>query len=325
MFTCKTLEVRLDLFDGGAAAPAPAGPSEGGSQALPGPTRRGKTGGEPAPKVVYGKQAAPEGEERGPDAGDQKQTEGEAAKEAKPAEEPPEERKARFKALVEGEFKDLYTEETQRIIDARFRDVKTLQEQMNAHKPILDLLAQRYHVDDGDPAKLAKAIEADDAYWTAAAEEAGMSVEQYKDFARMQRENESLKEAQRRQQREEASRRQLDTWMADAEKVREAYPEFDLNAEVKDPQFLKLLRSGIPMQKAYEVLHMDLITGQMVQKTAQETEKKVVDGIRAKGARPVEGGVPQGGVLMKTDVSKLTRKDRAEIARRVARGERIEF
>ena len=59
---------------------------------------------------------------------------------------------------------------------------------------------------------------------------------------------------------------------------------------------------------------------------AKATEKQVVDGIRAKGARPQENGTTsQGAFIVKDDVSKLSKRDRAEIIRRAARGEHIEF
>ena len=42
--------------------------------------------------------------------------------------------------------------------------------------------------------------------------------------------------------------------------------------------------------------------------------------------RPQENGTLQsGGMIVKNDVSKLTREDRAEIARRAMRGEKIQF
>ena len=104
------------------------------------------------------------------------------------------------------------------------------------------------------------------------------------------------------------------------------YPSFDLGAESQNPQFLAMLRAGVPVQHAYEVVHMDEIKAGVAKLTAKATEKQVVSGIRAKGARPQENGTAaQSPFTVKDDVSKLTRKDRAEIARRVARGETISF
>ena len=313
-------DVCLDLFDAGtagvAAAPAAAesaadaGAQAGSQAAAPGRSRRGEsTGG--AQRVVYGKHpAAAQAAEEAPDAGVQKEK-----AEEKPAAESPEQRKVRFRSLVDGEFKDLFTEETQRIIDRRFRETKTLEEALEAQKPILEVLAERYQVPDGDPERLMRAIEQDTAYWSDAAEQAGMSVEQYQKFRRLQRENEALLRAQK-----EAQGRQA------AQQVKRVYADFELEAECKNPQFLSMLRSGVPMQHAYEVIHLDAIKGGVAQQAAQNAERAVVENIKAKGARPVENGVSsQNAITVKSDVSKLSRKDREEIARRVARGEEIVF
>lgn len=332
------LNIRLDLFDGGAAAggdsagaAAPASQSgdgaKGGSKASPGPTRRGSSG--EFQNVVFGKQAAPAAAGDGGDTGGQAQPsvagkgkEGEATTTSNTLED---KRKA-FMDLVNGEYKDIYTEETQRIINRRFRETQNLEEQLGRNQPVIDMLMQRYKIGDGDIDKLTAAIEHDDAYWSEAAEEAGMSVEQYKQFQKLQRENAALLKAQRQQQSQQAAQARLQKWYGEAEQVKGLYPSFDLNAEVKNPQFLSMLRAGVPVQHAYEVIHMEDIKAGAARMAAQATEKQVVEGIRAKGARPQENGTAaQSAFTVKDDVSKLSRKERAEIARRAARGEHIEF
>lgn len=333
------LDIRLDLFDGGAAAggegagaAAPGGQAgdgtKGGSQASPGHTRRGTSG--EFQNVLFGKQEAPAAAGDGTGAGVGQQQSSDAGsdkdKGVQPTSDTLESKRKAFRDLVNGEYKDIFTEETQRVIDRRFRETKNLEEQVQRSQPILDMLMQRYKIADGDPAKLQAAIENDDAYWSEAAEEAGMSVDQYKQFQRLQRENAVLLNAQRQQRSQQAAQQQLQRWYSEAEQVKGLYPSFDLNAEVKNPQFLSMLKAGVPVQHAYEVVHMDEIKAGVAQLTAQATEKQVVDGIRAKGTRPQENGTTaQSAFTVKDDVSKLSKKDRAEIARRVARGEHITF
>ena len=80
------------------------------------------------------------------------------------------------------------------------------------------------------------------------------------------------------------------------------------------------------MQHAYEVCHLDDIKAGVAATQAQATEKQIVSSIRAKGARPQENGTAaQSAFVVKDDVSRLTKAERAEIARRAARGEIIEF
>lgn len=302
------LDADLKLFDGaagdGGGAAEGAGGQAGEAQAGPASTRQGKTG---------------EAQEDGSlDAGE--------GKDRAPEERALEERRRAFRSLVNGEYKDLFTEETQRIINRRFRETRELEQTVNKHQPVLDMLMRRYHIDDGDIDKLAAAVENDDLYWAEEAEQAGMSVEQYKQLDRLQRENEALRREEQARKGRQAAQRQLEQWYGEAEEMKADYPDFDLSAEAQEPQFLSMLRAGVPMKHAYEVLHMDAIKENVARLAAQAAEKQVVDGIRSKGARPLENGTSgQSAFTVKDDVSKLTRKDRAEIARRAARGERISF
>ena len=323
------LHVTLDLFDGAAGAAASGAGEGAGSgtqgetqQTSPAATRRGSSG--EYSKVKVGKQdqpAAAGGQQANPpDAGE------ESKKGVETTSDTLEDKRKAFRALVDGEYKDQYTEDTQRIIDRRFRETKNLETQLSQQKPILDMLMQRYKIADGDLGKLTQAIENDNAYWSQAAEEAGMSVEQYKQFQKLQRENAQLLQAQRRSQSQQAAEKQLQKWYQEAEAMKADYPGFDLGRESQDPQFLSMLRSGVPVKLAYEVMHMDEIKSTVAQTTAQQTEKQVVEGIRAKGARPAENGTSsQSGFVVKDDPAKWTKKDRAEIVRRVQRGEQIKL
>ena len=335
------LNIRLDLFDGGAAAggdgagaAAPASQNgdgaPGGSQAAPGSTRRGKSG--EFQNVLFGKQSEPAAAgEGGGQEGQQQSSVAGSDKDKQPGvtttSDTLEARRKAFQDLVNSEeYKDIYTEETQRIINRRFRETQNLEQQVARNQPLIDMLMQRYKISDGDIGKLTAAIENDDAYWSEAAEEAGMSVEQYKQFQKLQRENAALMRDQQQRRSQQAAQQQLQKWYGEAEQVKGVYPSFDLNAEVKNRQFISMLKSGVPMQHAYEVVHLDDIKAGVAKMQAKATERQVVDGIRAKGARPQENGTTsQSAFTVKDDVGKLTKAERAEIARRVARGEIIKF
>ena len=324
------LHVTLDLFDGAAGAAASGAGEGAGSgtqgetqQTSPAATRRGSSG--EYSNVKFGKQdqtAAAGGQQAAPPAaGEETKKQG-----VETTSDTLEEKRKAFRALVDGEYKDQYTEDTQRIIDRRFRETKNLETQLSQQKPILDMLMQRYKIGDGDLGKLTQAIENDNAYWSQAAEEAGMSVEQYKQFQKLQRENAQLLQAQRRSQNQQAAEKQLQKWYQEAEAMKADYPGFDLGRESQDPLFLSMLRSGVPVKLAYEVMHMDEIKSTVAQTTAKQTERQVVEGIRAKGARPAENGTSsQSGFVVKDDPAKWTKKDRAEIVRRVQRGEQIKL
>ena len=58
---------------------------------------------------------------------------------------------------------------------------------------------------------------------------------------------------------------------------------------------------------------------------AKETEERLISSIRARHTRPEENGILIGKAQSKRDVSSLTRSERAELARRVSKGENIKI
>lgn len=320
------LPVDLGMFGEGAAAAAAgdgAAPANTGAQgdtksAVPGRTHRGKTG--EADNVLYGKQEAAASAEPKTES----KPEPKAAESAAPA--TPEDLRKAFKAMVNGEYKDIYAEETQKLINRRFSETRSLETQIQAQQPVIEMLAQRYNVTDGDMAKLAKAIEDDNSYWQEAAEQAGMEVEQYKNFRKLQRENEAFRALEQKRQNQERAQQQAQEWYRQADALKAKYPALDIGEELKNKSFVSMLQSGTPVEVAYQALHFDELMNNAVQATAADAEKRVVDNVKAKGTRPAENGTAsRSGFTVKDDVSKLSRADRAEIARQAMRGKKITF
>lgn len=312
-------DISLCLFDGeGGGAEAPA---QGETQAGAGNTRQSKSGA--LSDVKYGKQ--PEAETQ---TEVQSAAETEKVKDVETTSDALEAKKKAFRELINGEYKDLYTQETQRMIDRRFKEARENEKRMKAYQPVLDTLMERYGIEDGDAKRLMEAVDNDHAYWSEAAEAAGMSEDQYKAFRQLKRENAELLRAQQAQQQEALIRAQGEKWFKEAEamKVNPMYQNFDLSQELQNQEFLSLLQAGTPMEHAYKVMHLDELMANAVQQAAVSTEKKVADSVRAKGSRPSENGTNSNSAFVtKTDPSKLTRADFEEIERRVARGERISF
>lgn len=313
----ELFRVRLNLFDGEGAAGGAEGAS-GETTAGSVPTRQSKNSGDD--QIIYGKRDVNTAAAEEPsDAGNERT-------ETSTTSNTLEERKKAYRDLVNGEYKDLYTQDTQRIINSRFKEEKALRDSLSKQQPIIDMLAQRYNVTDGNMANLLKAIESDQNYWQQVADENGMSVDQYMKMQKLQRENRALMEQQRARAGAEAAQRQVTAWTQEAETLKQKYPKFNLNSEVKNEQFVRMLRTGVPMEHAYRVIHMDEILSDSVAAASAKTEQAVVNNVRARGNRPAENGTSsQGAFTYKDDVSKLSRKDRANIARRVARGETIQF
>lgn len=235
-------------------------------------------------------------------------------------------RNAEFEKLIKGEYKDLYDARMQDTIQKRLKSSKETVDKYNALTPTLEMLAKKYGVDIGDIESLNKAIQEDDSYYEEEALEKGISVQQLKEIRKMERENAALKAQMEEAQRQENGKKLYAAWMQQAEEAKQIYPSFDIQTEMANPKFVDLLRSNIDVRTAYEVLHKDDIIRGAMQFTAQTVESKIAKKVASNGARPAENGMnSQSAAVVKSDVTQLSRKDRDEIRRRVANGEKIRF
>ena len=251
--------------------------------------------------------------------------------ESAPAAEVPEtatpvDRNAEFEKLIKGDYKEQYDSRVQDTVQKRLKGQKDIVDKFNALNPTLEMLSKKYGVDAGDIEALNKAIQEDDSYYEQEALEKGMTVQQLKEIKRMERENADLKAQMEETQRQENGKKLYAAWMNQADETKKVYPSFDLEAEMANPKFLDLLKSNIDVRTAYEVLHKDDIIRGAMQFTAQTVESKLANKIASNGARPSENGMSsQSAAVVKSDVSQLSKADRAEIIRRVQRGEKIRF
>ena len=235
-------------------------------------------------------------------------------------------RNAVFEQLIKGEYKDLYDARVQDTIQKRLKGQKETVDKFNALTPTLEMLAKKYGVDAADIEGLNKAIQEDDSYYEQEALEKNMTVQQLKEIKKMERENADLRAQMEEAQRQENGKKLYAAWMQQADEAKKVYPTFDMRTEMNNPKFVDLLRSNIDVRTAYEVLHKDEIIPAAMQFTAQAVESKLAKKIASGITRPSENGMSsQSAAVVKSDVSQLSKADRAEIIRRVQRGEKIRF
>ena len=248
-----------------------------------------------------------------------------AAEVQKPTEAPPD-LNAEFEKLIKGQYKEQYDARVQDTIQKRLKGSKEIVDKYNALIPTLELLARKHGVDATDIDALNKAIQDDDSYFEEEALEKGMSVQQLKEFKKMERDNAELRKQMQEQQKRQNADRLVATWMNQAEEVKKLYPAFDMKTEMENPRFLDLLQSNVDVRSAFEIVHRDEIFPAFMQYTANAVESKLAKKIAAGGSRPAENGMSSGSpAVVKSDVSQLSKADRQEIIRRVQRGEKIRF
>ena len=246
----KILDIDLRAFDGEGAAGDAA------------------TGGNPA-------DAQPEQSGSAPDAQVQENNANAQDTPAKPT----------FDELIKGEYKQDYDKRVQDAIGRRF---KAQNAEMDAIRPIIAALQQRYNIADGDdlPKQILQAIEKDRGHIRQYAEDHGYTEEQAEQMMKVERDAKLYQDLVRRQQTEVNRQQELQRLQQQAEAVRAKYPTFDIPTEQQNPRFMEMLRRGVDMMTAYEVVHQDDIINQAV----QDAERKFNDKVRAKQARPDENG-----------------------------------
>ncbi|WP_368378282.1 hypothetical protein [[Clostridium] symbiosum] len=315
----RLLQIDLQMFDGaaGAASGATAAPAATGVNTGAAPQAAAGEQAEIGKEVViYGKPPEELNPENQLATGEGIETKNES----------PEERQAAFEKLIKEDYKDLFDSRVQSIIGRRLGDVKGLEKQVQSANEIMELMSLKYGVDATDTAALKKAIEEDDTYWEEAAEKENLSVEQYKRMKKMEAENATLKREREEAERNSQKEQVFAKWSAEAETVKNFYPGFDLNTELQNEQFLRLLGAGIDMRTTYETIHHDEIMTGVMSYTAKQVAKKQADAIKSGYMRPAENGISsRAAVTVKRDPSKLTAEDMKEIAKRVRAGETITF
>ena len=97
-----------------------------------------------------------------------------------------------------------------------------------------------------------------------------------------------------------------------------------MDSECQNPEFVRLLGSGIDVTTAYKALHFDEINRGLIATAESQTKKKVADTIRSGAARPSENGTGNGAAAkLKVDVWKLSKEEFRKLQERVENGETI--
>ncbi len=305
----KTFRLNLQLFaEGGAAAGADGGGAEG-SAAVSGVAAPDSGLGNDRSNVIYGKPS--------------KSVAGSTQENTVKT---PEILHQEFEDMIKGEYKEEYSKRVQKTVEDRLKNSKQMEATLRSQQGIMARLAEKYGADASNPEALMKAIDEDESFWQQKAMERGLSIEQYKKIASLERENEQLRQAEQENERAKNSQRIYAEWLEQAEEMQQKYglENFSLEEEVKNEEFVRLLAGGSSVETAYKACHFDEMMGGAISFASKKAEEKVVKNIATRTSRPSENGVsPQSAVVYKTDVSKFDDKDIEELKARVRRGEKI--
>ena len=194
---------------------------------------------------------------------------------------------------------------------------------MGKISPMLELIASRYGIQavDGqyDLDALTQAVTDDDSYYERKAEDLGVDVSVAKQLeqANMERKRaeareKALLEERQKQEREFQLRQHFMGMQRQAEDLKKIFPDFDLNRELQNPEFLRRTapESGMSVSDAFYSMHHDEIMQQQAEVIARRSRADAAASIRS-GVRPKEnGGSASAAVSGTPDLKRMTREER---------------
>lgn len=233
-----------------------------------------------------------------------------------------------FEELIKGKYKKDYDKAVQKILTQRFKESKATEERYNALKPALDIIAKKYNLsgDSEDFAtRLSDAVLDDDSYYEDEAYSSGESVATVKERSRLQAEVDRLKAENDNRIRQE----QADKWAAEVrakvEETKREFPNFDLDTEMENETFKRMIFNGMHPTDAFVAVHRREILSSTVRNVANATKSQVSASIASGMARPTEGAVNSTPATATFDPKNMTKEERERIKADVRRGKKISF
>ena len=115
----------------------------------------------------------------------------------------------------------------------------------------------------------------------------------------------------------------LQRLMAQAARLRQQEPGFDLGRALRNPRFARLVAAGLDAGAAYDALRQPQLLDEAYRLgIAQGARQAAADYNRS---RPVENGAAPAGVVTALDPASLSRQQRQEIRRMVRSGKTVTF
>jgi len=195
---------------------------------------------------------------------------------------------------------------------------------MQKLNPALELIAARYGIQavDGqfDIDAITNAITNDDSYYEQRAEEMGVDVEVAKQLeqANMERKRAEAREQALRAQQEKADRefqlrQHFNKMQQEAVKLKELFPDFDLQRELANPVFFQRTAPGpnsMSVEDAFYSMHHNEILQGQVESLARRIKADAGANIRS-GVRPKENGSSSTAAVSATpNIKQMTREER---------------
>lgn len=208
-------------------------------------------------------------------------------------------RKSYAELIKDPFYKEEHTRYMEATIRERLKGANARQESLakqNAEmQEILATVATKYGLDPNSEAflqELKRATGEDDSFYEAYAAEHDMSSAEARRTVELERRLAATeREVQARRDAEQQAAA-VDSLRESGAKTKALYPDFDLDFEMKDPRFVRIVAAtgGDTTAAYFATHHKELVSG-AVQKASEEAARATMNSVRAGMARPTENGV----------------------------------
>ena len=233
---------------------------------------------------------------------------------------------AEWNSLKTGKHKARFDADVQEIVQGRLKGAKENQQTLDMIKPMLAEMAKRMGKSPDDLKGIVAQYMDDDSLYEEESLRTGTAIPVLKQLKQLEAQNQQLQQQNSQFTEEAQTRAHFTKLVQQAETLKQTYPDFDLQREMQDERFVRMTapNGGCSVEEAYHALHHREIAEQAMQYAANKAQQQVSQTVQANRARPVENGMRGNAraVDVRSDPSKLTRKDLEEIARRVNAGDR---
>lgn len=241
-----------------------------------------------------------------------------------------------LKKEYETSVKTQVSERTKAHLDRRLKNADISEANLEGMRPMFEILAQHYKLDPKDTAAIVKAVSEDDSYFKRASFEKGTNAKSERESFLKDRENFEILRENRKLKDEAEARRKADeqannrkelfaSWNREIPEVKKLYPSFDMDIEMKNPEFREMALQG-KLKEGYEKVHRAEIDAAMMQYAHKQAEEKIANNVATGRSRPLEGAMSRdASPVYKSDPSTFTKEDINEVKRRARSGERIIF
>ena len=193
------------------------------------------------------------------------------------------------------DYKEDHKAYMDKTIGERLKKYKGMEDDLNKHKELLGIVANKYGVnldDENFLQVLNEKIEADDSYYENYAMEHDISTEEARRIVTMERKVAQFDAQKEQEAKQEQMRQQIMLLRQNAEKTKAQFPQFDLDTEMQDEKFRRLcaVNNG-DTTAAYMACHWNDVLTTTVQMKTKEIKEQTARAVASNKARPIENGL----------------------------------